>query len=173
VTAVAGTWVPVITDQLGFYTVDPSCPEISVPLTVSSVTPSERLNPAGGNILQVVGGGFPQNLADKGQLSLNFSDGSQCTVISLSSTRLMCLTSPFNSSVEGSSRTLAVIVNGVEDSSQVITIDAVQAKILSLTPSSVSPILKRLLTIVVRDYPYTLDKNDIEVVLQSQKDLNN
>ncbi len=85
----------------------------------------------------------------------------------------MCLTSPFNSSVEGSSRTLTVIVNGVEDSSQVITIDAVQAKILSLTPSSVSPILKRLLTIVVRDYPYTLDKNDIEVVLQSQKDLNN
>lgn len=39
-----------------------------------------------------------------------------------------------------------------------------------MTPNSVSPVLKRILTIIVRDYPYTLDKNDIDVILQSQKD---
>ena len=41
---------------------------------------------------------------------------------------------------------------------------------MSVTPASVSPVLKRVLTILVRDYPATLDKNDIDVILQSQKD---
>lgn len=39
-----------------------------------------------------------------------------------------------------------------------------------MTPNSVSPVLKRVLTILVRDYPQTLDKSDIDVILQSQKD---
>jgi hypothetical protein len=41
-----------------------------------------------------------------------------------------------------------------------------------VTPASISPVLKRVLTILVRDYPTTLDKNDIDVILQSQKDPN-
>jgi hypothetical protein len=43
---------------------------------------------------------------------------------------------------------------------------------VSVTPASISPVLKRVLTILVRDYPTTLDKNDIDVILQSQKDPN-
>ena len=51
-----------------------------------------------------------------------------------------------------------------------VAVDTQFTKVVSVYPDSVSPVLKGILTIVIRDYPNTLEKNDIQVILQSQKD---
>jgi hypothetical protein len=43
-----------------------------------------------------------------------------------------------------------------------------QIKVVSITPSSVSPVLKTLLTIKITGYPNTLEKNDLEVFIVSK-----
>lgn len=55
---VAGDWTPVLMTSDGVIPVDGSVTPHSVPLTVDSVTP-ETLNPAGGELVTVVGSGFP------------------------------------------------------------------------------------------------------------------
>jgi hypothetical protein len=51
VTPVAGSWAPIVTDSMGVIPIDPSCPNISVPLVLTSVTNNTNLNPFGGTIL--------------------------------------------------------------------------------------------------------------------------
>jgi hypothetical protein len=124
VTPVAGNWAPVVIDSMGTVPVDPSCVNITVGLTISSVNPNTDLNPVGGTILQIVGTGLPHTLTEGNAYNLTFSDGSTCNVISLSSTRLMCLTTRFNTSAS-TTMTLKIDVNGVTDSSLSVNVGTV------------------------------------------------
>jgi hypothetical protein len=83
-------------------------------------------------------------------------------VVSISSTLIRCITSKFDVS-SSTTPSLTVNVNGVTDSSKSVTVRADPTKVVSITPSSVSPVLKTLLTIKVTGYDNTLDKNDLEV----------
>jgi hypothetical protein len=159
VTAVAGSWSPIVTDASGLIPIDASATPISVSLTVSSVSPSASLNPFGGTILTITGSSLPHATTEGNIYSVTFSDGSICNVVSISSTLIRCITSKFTST----SPSLTVTVNGVTDSSQSVTVGTDPTRVVSITPNSVSPVLKTLLTIKVSGYPNTLDKNDLEV----------
>lgn len=58
---------------------------------------------------------------------------------------------------------MTINVNGVTDASLSVTVRTDPTKVTSISPNSVSPVLKTLLTIKVTGYPNNLDKNDIEV----------
>ena len=120
-TAVAGSWAPVVTDLMGVIPIDPSCANISVPLVLTSVTNNTNLNPFGGTILQIVGSGLPHTLAEGNTYNLSFSDGASCNIISLSPTRIMCVTTKFDVSAS-TTKTLTVTVNGLIDSSLTVEV---------------------------------------------------
>jgi len=61
-------------------------------------------------------------------------------------------------------------VNGLVDSSLSVAIRNDASKVVSVTPSIVSPVLKTLITLKVTDYTGTLQKDDIVVTAVSQKD---
>jgi hypothetical protein len=63
-----------------------------------------------------------------------------------------------------------VTVNGLVDSSLSVAIRNDASKVVSVTPSIVSPVLKTLITLKVTDYTGTLQKDDIVVTAVSQKD---
>ncbi len=161
-TAVAGSWSPIVTDALGLIPIDPTATPISVSLTVSSVTPNVDLNPFGGTILTIVGSALPHAKTEGNNYTISFSDGSVCDVVSISSTLIRCITGKFDVS-SSSNPTMTVNVNGITDASLNVTVRTDPTKVTSITPNSVSPVLKTLLTIKVSGYPNTLDKNDIEV----------
>jgi hypothetical protein len=166
VSAVAGSWSPVITDEFGIIPVASGVPDVAINIVVSSVTPSTALNPYGGTILTIAGSYFPQSLTEGNAISLTFNGGSKCEVISISSTQVRCLTEKF-STLASTTRTLTVNVNSKIDSSKTVTITTAPTKVTLLTPSSVSPVLKNLLTINITGFPFTIDKNDLEVSVVS------
>jgi IPT/TIG domain len=162
VTAVAGSWSPIVTDASGIIPIDASATPISVSLSVSSVSPSASLNPFGGTILTITGSSLPHATTEGNNYSVTFSDGSICDVVSISSTLIRCITGKFDVS-SSTNPSLTVTVNGVTDSSKSVNVRTDPTKVVSITPNSVSPVLKTLLTIKVSGYPNTLDKNDLEV----------
>jgi len=162
VTAVAGLWSPIVTDASGLIPIDPSATPISISLTVSNVSPSTNLNPFGGTILTITGSSLPHATTEGNIYSVTFSDGSVCNVVSISSTLIRCITSKFDVS-SSTTPSLNVTVNGITDSTKTVTVGTDPTRVVSITPNSVSPVLKTLLTIKVSGYPNTLDKNDLEV----------
>jgi hypothetical protein len=88
---------------------------------VASVTPSTALNPYGGTILTLTGSAFPQTLNDGNSISLMFSDGSKCEIVSISSTLIRCITSAFDIATS-TTKTLTVNVNGNVDSSKSVSV---------------------------------------------------
>jgi hypothetical protein len=166
VSAVAGSWSPVVTDEFGIIPVASGVPDVAINIVVSSVTPSTALNPYGGTILTIAGSYFPQSLTEGNAISLTFNGGSKCEVISISSTQVRCLTEKF-STLASTTRTLTVNVNSKIDSSKTVQITTAPTKVTLLTPNSVSPVLKNLLTINITGFPFTIDKNDLEVSVVS------
>jgi IPT/TIG domain len=96
VTAVAGSWAPFVIDAMGIVPVDPNAALINVGLSVSSVTPSIDLNPFGGSILTITGAGLPHATTEGNNFTVTFSDGSICSVVSIASTQIRCLTTGFD-----------------------------------------------------------------------------
>ena len=161
-TAVAGSWAPIVTDPSGIIPIAASVANINVNIGVSTISPSSSLNPYGGTILTLTGSAFPQSLTEGNSISLTFSDGSKCEIISISSTLIRCLTSRFNTA-STTSPSLTVNINGKTDNSKSVSVSTAPTKVTLLTPNSVSPVLKNLLTINVTGFPNVLDKNDLEV----------
>ena len=165
-TAVAGSWAPIVTDPSGIIPIAATATNIVVNLGVSSISPSSALNRYGGTILTLNGAAFPQSLTEGNVISLTFSDGSKCEIISISSTLIRCLTSRFNTA-STTTPTLTVNVNGRTDSSQSVSVSSSPTTVTLLTPNSVSPVLKNLLTINVTGFPAVMSKDDLEVSVVS------
>ena len=155
-----------MSDSQGLIPVASSASNIVVIVGVVSLTPSTALNPFGGNILTLSGSAFPQSLTEGNSISLTFSDNSKCEIVSISSTLIRCLTSKFNTAAT-TNPTLTVNVNGKTDSSRSVTVSSSPTTVTLLTPNSVSPVLKNLLTINVTGFPNVMNKDDIEVSLVS------
>ena len=92
-------------------------PQISYEFEVTDVTPTEDLNPRGGNEITVTGIGFPKATKDA---SVTFSDGTVCDITSSSATQIVCTTNRFDHGVAGANLsfetdayTLTVAVNGL------------------------------------------------------------
>ena len=90
-----------------------------------------------------------------------FEDGTQCTVESTSTTQIVCITEEFASSSVSSSLIVDITVNSLSDKSLSVGISSGPAVISSISPDSVSPVLKTVLTMSVTDFAETLDKSDL------------
>ncbi len=160
----AGTWLPIVTDEFGIIPVDPSVASISIPFTVTDVTPGSDLNPYGGTILTITGTALPQTFTEGNTCEVTFSDSSKCEILAVSGTSIRCMTSGFTSGT--TSVTLTVIINGVSvEDATALTVRAIASSVLSVTPDSVSPVLKKPVTIELTDYTGTLVKEDLEVTI--------
>lgn len=82
---------------------------------MATLSPNTLLNPFGGTILTITGTNFPQSTADGTQITISFSDGTICEVMSTSSTQIVCDPDQFTTGL--TSATFNVTVNGVTDTS--------------------------------------------------------
>ena len=114
VIAVAGNWQPIVIDGNGLIPVN-TASVINVPLIVTSLSPNTLLNPFGGTILTITGSNFPQSTTDGTNLTISFSDGTTCELMSTSSTQMVCDPDQFTTGL--TSATFNVTVNGVTDTS--------------------------------------------------------
>ena len=94
--------------------IDGSVVALDVTLTVSSVTPGDYLSPMGGNEILIYGTNFPHSLNPYSSVTVEFTDGTQCTMISSTSTEMQCRTNEFSTT---GTQSVIVTVNGITDSS--------------------------------------------------------
>lgn len=159
--AAAGTYAKVqVQSADGLVPVDASVTPITVSLSGISVTPNSNLSHAGGNELTITGMGLPQTTD---QITVSFSDGTECRVTSTSDSEARCTPNRFdpNSIDTVNPYTVTVNVNGESDSSaSLMLMDAPIERVVSVSPDSLSPVLKQDLTI-------TFDQNfpDISATL--------
>jgi hypothetical protein len=72
----------------------------------------------------------------------------------VASTQIRCITSKFAAGV--TTVTGTVTVNGLVDSSLSVAVRNDPSKVVSVTPNSVSPVLKTIITLKVTGYSWTL-----------------
>jgi len=145
----AGTYAQVdVQSADGLVPVDlASVSPIFVPLSGVSVFPSTSLNQAGGDYLTITAtGGLPQT---EDQMDVIFADGTKCTVTSTSDTEATCVTDGFDQATIDTVNpySVNVAVNSETDATNQITLSVDVLQVVSLTPNSVSPVLKQDLTI--------------------------
>ena len=125
-------------------------------------------------MITIAGTGFDMNFPANNAVSFA-TDGNTCEVYSVTDTELVCESTPFTTiSVSAQNVAVSITTNTNElrrrlatvDSTETITqIDAVQ-NALSLSPNSVSPVLKTDLTITLAStYTGTIDANSFVVDL--------
>jgi hypothetical protein len=112
---------------------------------VSGVLPSTGLNLLGGDNLTISGEYLPHNF-ETSTVAIKFSDNQEtiCLPQISSTSELVCLTSAFDIAVSaGQSLGMVIVVNNQTVSNSIsITMKSEIKSGLSLTPSSVSPVLK-------------------------------
>ena len=87
-------------------------------------------------------------------------------------TSITCINKRFTTNA-AKSQYVTITVNGVSDSSLLVALLVNAEQSLTLTPNSVSPVLKTEITInLASDYPETLDVSDFNVTLYSNTDEN-
>lgn len=146
-TAVSGTWYPSVKDSFGIIPVVGSVSTATLGVTVTSVTPSTGLNPAGQNLLTITGQNFPLSTADGNQLSVVFSDGTKCDVISSVSSEITCMGLAFDPAAVGAPLKVVVTINGQVDESQTVSASTAPARVAAIIPRFASPVLKANLTL--------------------------
>lgn len=177
----AGEWTPTVTGYYGVYPTS-GVTAHTVALTWDSVTPSSDLNSNGGTLMTLTGSGFP---VDKDSLpsdwSLAFSDGAdvsvECVLVTVTSTEITCRPAKFPIATFGTTMTFNMQMNS-QSASQSVSIGTSDAVVDSISPTSMSPVLKADIVISVtasltdtNGDPYALSAaaadGDLSVVLSS------
>ena len=144
----AGSFIPRLhLKDLGFASVSAGVSALNIPLTISSVSPSQ-VNPNGGTVLTVSGSGFPASLqvAQTRGLALAIGTGS-CTPSAVSPTQVICVSTAVSAAAP-----LTATLNGNTGSSSSLSLLANPPTISSITPNSVNPVLQTDITIVGTDF---------------------
>ena len=81
----AGDHEPVVKSPKGLIPNAAGFTKYTVPLVVTSVSPNTDLNPAGGDLITIVGSGFPSRTTAP-DFSIEFDDGTLCQLESCTST---------------------------------------------------------------------------------------
>jgi hypothetical protein len=163
----AGSWnLKVATDE-GQIELDAAMATIDIPLTVTSVEPNTELFSIGGDTISIVGDNFGTDCC---AVSVSF-DGVACDHPEVSMNLITCKTNPFNVVEDGASVTVTVTVNGVVDESQSVTVKTALPSALSMSPTSVSPVLKSEVDIVLSaDFADILTREEFQVRAVSSED---
>jgi len=152
-----------VRDVNGAIPLDSSLTTYDVGLTISSVSPDSNLNPNGGNVLTISGSSLPHSLEGQ-SITITFNGGGSCSIISSSSTAITCLTEGLSGQAGQTGITVDVSINGVTDSSLVVSVSSSAAAVLSITPDNYSPVLKTDLIIELSsDYTGSYDVDDFTV----------
>ena len=146
-----GNWDVQIVEPKGIVAVASST-KITIPITVTSVSPNSNLNPLGGDTLTISGTNFdPSN---KLLNTVRFDDKTLCEVQTVTNTRITCITGPIvkNTSAElAKNKIVEVRVNSILNSNNTVTCKAFVDGTESISPSSVSPVLYSDLTILMKN----------------------
>lgn len=140
----AGCHYAVVTSPWGYVPIDYTLvEEICIDLVVDNVTPDRDLNPNGGDVLDVDGSGFPDNVDD---VIAELDDGTPCQVISSTPTFLQCI--PDKPSGLGPF-CLNVYVNSLTDSYCDLLFDGINYGIEGFYPQCVSPVEDQFVTLTL------------------------
>ena len=150
---------------------------ITIPVTVTQVYPGSLLNKNGGDELTITGTGFPN---DASLLEVRFSDDTYCLVTSSTPTQIVCMIEGFaenyETSLDGDSamrffifwkgdgddddvddfippfrrRLSGILFPPTDGASFFIKTDS--PSVVSVTPSTLSPVLKDTLTFTLEGY---------------------
>ena len=82
----AGSWFPIVTEDMGQVKIDSSVSAIDVDWQITSVTPNININPAGGDNLIIEGTNFPESLDPRYNLSINLDGTTRCVINDITKT---------------------------------------------------------------------------------------
>jgi hypothetical protein len=102
------------------------------------VSPYKDLNSKGGDQLTISGEYLPTSLDDGSTISVTFSDGTNCNLLSSTETEIVCITDAF--AANSNTVTMIVTVNDVSDDSLTVSIAKAPGNIVSISPSIASPV---------------------------------
>jgi len=140
-----GDFVPKLTSIHGVVlNADDLAPQ-TISCSVSSVHPETGLNLLGGDNITISGQYLPHNL-ETSTVDIKFTDAQETTCVAqISSTsELVCLTSAFDDAVsKGATFNMVIVINGQTVVNSIsVTLKTQIKSSLTLTPPSVSPVLK-------------------------------
>lgn len=117
----------------------------------------------GGQVVVLSGAGFPEGLDTDDEVSVTFSDGTVCALVSSTATELECKPAEFETVVLRRDLQAAfdmiVVVNG-QEAALAVTLQAARLRLVSITPASVSPIIAQTLVLELND---AYDTTDMEL----------
>jgi hypothetical protein len=160
-----GEWKPILTSSLGIIPNAIAMTATTVSCAMTAGTPATDLNLLGGDSLEFVGTNLPHDL-ERSVISVAFDDtqATLCVPTSTTATKLICVTDSFDQSVSsGATITPVVTINGVTATHTLTFTMKTEIKSgTSITPDSVSPVLKSSITVTLEnDFPHTLAKEDL------------
>lgn len=169
--AAAGSWNVKVSDANGLTPLHADVVAIDVALSVDTITPYTDLNQLGGDILTITGTGFDLVTSST---DITFSDGTGCLILTSTDTEMTCEVDGFDTAALDTETpySVTITVNGVEDTSQTVTLLDSKQSGTTISPSSVSPVLAVELTVTLEStYPEVLDVADFSATLVDQTDV--
>ena len=170
---VCGDYTPVLLTYLGIIPNAGTVATQTVTCSIASAHPTDSLNLIGADNITITGTNFPWELSTS-TVAVSFGNAlaTACTPKLSLSTELVCLTEAFDATADANAVDLpiTVTINGqtVTNTLRFAMKPSVKSG-MSLTPSSVSPVLKTNVTIQLEtDFPYTLSKDDFTVNATNQ-----
>jgi len=148
---VTGDWIALIRSDLGVIPNVIATP-INIPVQVTSLSPIVPINYLGGEILTISGDNFG---FDTSCIDVVFGDNTACQVVSASMTTITCMTNRLATSTLVST-SISIIINKLTNSNPLtVDINEFVKQAISLTPNSVSPVLKSEITIYLDPTQFT------------------
>lgn len=167
-----GTWVPKLTATLGVIPNAADIASLEVLCAVTAATPDFDMNIIGGDNITISGEHFPWDLVDN-NITVNFNDADStpCVPQVSNSIDFVCLTTSFNEAIDPTvALGMTIVVNNltVANTLSLMLRNTIKSGV-SITPSSVSPVLKQNVTIQLEtDFPYTLVREHFTVNATSE-----
>lgn len=166
-TPAAGLHYPKVTSYQGLIPINNAISKNDIALTISSVSPNSNVNPNGGTEITISGTGFPADLKSlPSDFAITFTDSTVCNVEQVSSTQIICSPDAFTSA--SSNVDLQLTLNA-KTATSAVAVGTNTYSVLSVTPSSVSPVLKDTLIIEIST-DQTIVASDFAVFLVNSAD---
>lgn len=149
---------------------DAAVAKIDIGLVVDSVTGGTGLNQLGGDKLTLSGRGF-DSVTDATEIL--FNDGTSCDVTWAADSELECEVAGFDPATIDTVNdyTVSLTINGVLDTSVTVSLLPTKQVGLSVSPSSVSPVLSSEITVTLDSaYPHAMVKEDFKAHLVNDAD---
>jgi hypothetical protein len=167
-----GTWAPKLTAVLGVVPNAAAIVSLEVACSITAATPDFDLNIIGGDNITISGEHFPWDIVSNNiSIAFNDADSTVCTPQDSQSTTLVCLTETFSETIDSSvPLSMTIVINGLTVTNSLsLRLRSTIKSGTSITPSSVSPVLKQNVTIQLEnDFPFPLKREDFTVNATSE-----